>query len=141
MKHEPGQIYSTPEVEGQNPNPSFKYECVHNIDLVTDYIIDCLDSGSVSPFFALLIYHRLCSKCTLILSSRSRQKEWLTDPSPSLLLKKLLPPEAIKLNLMLHQQRRRSSKLKKHKGHRVPHVARHSDESDLQIYMYKISLK
>lgn len=50
MKHEPGQIYSTPEVEGQSPNPSFKYECVHNIDLVTDYIIDCLDSGSVSLF-------------------------------------------------------------------------------------------
>lgn len=110
MKHEPGTIYSTPEVEGQNPNPSFKYECVHNIDLVTDYIIDCLDSGSVS-YFCLLILYRLCSKCTLILSSKLRPKEQLIGRSPNLLQKLFrnqIHPEATKLSLtLMHQLRKK----------------------------------
>ncbi len=48
FKHEPGVVYQTEQVEGQNPNPSFNYKKVHHIDLVTDYIVDYIDSGSVS---------------------------------------------------------------------------------------------
>lgn len=48
FKHEPGIIYSTGEFEGQTPDPVFNYKKTHHIDLVTDYIIDYIDSGNVS---------------------------------------------------------------------------------------------
>lgn len=48
FKHEPNVLYKTETCEGQNQNPSFNYKKVHHIPTVTDYIIDYIDSGSVS---------------------------------------------------------------------------------------------
>ena len=51
FKHEPGVIYSTEEHAGQDRNPAFNYKKVHNIDLITDYILEYFDSGNI-PFKA-----------------------------------------------------------------------------------------
>lgn len=48
FKHEPGVIYQTEEFDGQNMNPVFNYQKVHYIDMVTDYIIDYIDSGNIA---------------------------------------------------------------------------------------------
>ena len=49
FKHEPNVQYRTDSVPGINQNPKYSYSKVHHIPTVTDYIIDYIDSGSVSP--------------------------------------------------------------------------------------------
>jgi hypothetical protein len=64
---------------------TFNYKKVHYIDLVTDYIIDYMDSGSVSFYSNLIcnVFIRLPLKCMPTPSS-------LLRPRPRLLPKKVL---------------------------------------------------
>ena len=48
FKHEPNVLYKTDVCSGMNQCPKFGYKKVHHIPCVTDYIIDYIDSGSVS---------------------------------------------------------------------------------------------
>lgn len=86
FKHEPGVVYSTGEIQGQNPDPEFNYQHVHHIDLITDYIIDYIDSGNVRilSYFHNCNCCRLRLKCLLTHSSRSKKRRAeSTDPSPN----------------------------------------------------------
>lgn len=48
FKHEPGQIYETPKVEGMTQNPGWNYKRVHTVDCATEYILNYFDEGQVS---------------------------------------------------------------------------------------------
>lgn len=48
FKHEPGVIYQTPECD-DGSNPVFDYKKVHNVDMMTDYILEYFENGNI-PF-------------------------------------------------------------------------------------------
>lgn len=51
FKHEPGVVYSSGEYNGLDQNPVFNFKKVHNVELVTDYILEYFDTGNVSELF------------------------------------------------------------------------------------------
>lgn len=72
FKYEPGVVYQTEQVEGQNPDPTFNYSHLHHIDLVTDYIIDYIDSGSI--VFKVYAYPQFTIKAGKGVVDRSKAK-------------------------------------------------------------------
>jgi hypothetical protein len=59
FKHEPGVIYSTDKYQGMCQNPDFDYKKIHTVEMVTEYVLEYFDTGSVShpiPFFTLLCF-------------------------------------------------------------------------------------
>jgi hypothetical protein len=67
MKHEAGVVFSTEESKGQNMNPIFNYKHTHQVEMVTDYILDYFDQGNVSNF--VFNNFRFNSRSTPILNS------------------------------------------------------------------------
>lgn len=48
FKNEPNCIYSTEEHPNQDQNPSFDYQHIHNVDCISDYILDYWENGNIA---------------------------------------------------------------------------------------------
>ena len=48
FKHEPDVIHRVPAVTGKNKNPTFNFKKVHRLEDINDYLIDYINTGSVS---------------------------------------------------------------------------------------------
>ena len=77
FKNEPGVIYSTENCEGQTMQPEWNHKQVHNIDCVSEYVLEYFDSGNVSSFVS---FFRFPSKSMPTPTSRSARLP--TGPSP-----------------------------------------------------------
>mmetsp|Transcript_24870 Transcript_24870/g.17584 ORF Transcript_24870/g.17584 Transcript_24870/m.17584 type:complete len:182 (+) Transcript_24870:2474-3019(+) len=48
FKNEPNCIYSTEEHPDQDQNPTFNYKHIHNVDCISDYILDYWENGNIA---------------------------------------------------------------------------------------------